>query len=143
MASPVKLWMHPWPISGEDREYLIQAKKALNIDYLVLPQRAFTEDTEGMLNVAEGRVLCLREACPMIADHALVRDPSNAEALSAALEWVLTDKEDSRADTVDSMLSKFGWHAIDASKVRFQNLSKNLKLNTSDKVPIFVEEDAE
>lgn len=126
-------------MTGEDREFLIQAKKALNIDYLVLPQRAFATDSEGLLNVAEGRVLCLREACPMIADHALVRDPSNSEALSAALEWVLTDKEDNRADTVDSMLSKFGWRPIDASKVRFQNLSKNLKLNASDTVPIFRE----
>jgi len=132
------LFLHPWPISGDDRAKLVAAKQKLGLDFMVVPQRAFVEDEEGWKNLCVGRrVLCLRESSPMIADHALVRDMDNEESLLDALEWALTNKVDSRASTLLGTLAGFGYKEIPNTDLRYERLSKNLGLNDSSSVPMF------
>jgi len=138
---PRSLYIHPWPLTGDDRELVVAAKQKLDFDFLVVPQRAFGQDAEGPLRLTPDmstRVLCIREESPFLCDHAYVPDPANEEALLAAIEWVLTPGLiDIRASTVDSMLAKMGIKPVDPLKERYRNLSKNLGLNHSSKVPIF------
>jgi hypothetical protein len=138
---PQALWIHPFPLSDADRELIVVAKKKLNLNFLVIPRAAFARDLDGYNKVVtKGRVLCLREHSPMFVDHAFVADPTNETALLAGLEWALTDKFDSRASTEKSMWDGFGYTEIPDSRIRYENLSNNLRLNDGRKVPMFVEE---
>lgn len=132
------LFIHPWPLSRQDRELVVAAKQKLDFEFLVLPQRAFGQDEHGPLKLTSQRVLCLRQKSPFIGDHAYVPDPSNEPALLAALEWVLIPELiDSRASTTESMFEKMGYKKVADTKIRYENLSKNLGLNHSSKVPMF------
>lgn len=138
MTDTKPLYLHPWPLSADDRALLVAAKARLNLDFPIQPMPAFVQDEEGWLNLAgDERVLLLREECPMIANHAIVRDPQDPNALNAAMEWVLTDKVDSRASTKESMLAALGLKEIPATQLRYERLGRNLKLNDSGKVPVF------
>lgn len=140
LGEPHTLWVYPFPLSDADRDLIVAAKKKLNLDFLVIPRAAFARDLDGFIKVVtKGRVLCLREHSPMFVDHAFVSDPENSTALLAGLEWALTDSFDSRASTEKSMWEGFGYREIPETQLRYEGLSKNLRLNDGRKVPQFVE----
>lgn len=142
MTDLVPLPIYPWPLSESDREILVEVKGGLGLDFLVKPTPAFGREAGGWIRMTSNRVLCLREEPPGLCDHAMVRDPSNKDALHAALWWVLTDADDSRATTIDVQLSKLipGIREVSKDEIRYKNLSKNLGLSDLGKVPIFREE---
>lgn len=138
MTGTKPLFLHPYPVSAEDRALLVAAKAKLGLDFLIQPMRAFAQDEEGWLNLAgDSRVLVLYDNCPMIANHALVRDPKNEAGLLAGMEWALTDKVDARASTKESMLNALGLKEIPATQLRYERLGQNLRLNDSGRVPVF------
>jgi len=100
MASPSTteariLPVYPSVPTGADLELFRSAKSKLSLDYLIKPVRA--------VYGSPFRIIALRERPDFICDHALVAKP-NVDSIQAAMEWALSDKEDSRAKTVISML---------------------------------------
>lgn len=134
--------IYPMPMVDGLREALIKAKTELGLDYLVVPVPAFSREFQVWRRVSDERVLCIGEEPPGLCDHALIRDINNHASVVAALEWVLTKKKDTRAKLIDKQMSELmpGIKEIDPSQIRYENLSKNLKLNDGGKVPIFREE---
>lgn len=97
MNDPIPLPVYPHKPTGETLELLKRAKKRLNLDVLVIPVDAVPG--------SPGRILALKESPSWLCDHALVKNPTE-ESLAAALEWVLTGKEDPRATTVIKKLTE-------------------------------------
>lgn len=129
---PKSLYIYPWPVTGDDLSLLKAAKASLDLDFLVVPQRA----TVG----SSGRVLALREVPPFICDHALVRDPASPDALKAGLEWAVTKNVDKRATLVVDMLSSaFGApvRELTPEDMALERISTTLKLDDAGRVPVF------
>ena len=126
------LYIYPFPLEPDVLELVKSAKAALELDFLVLPMAAHPG--------CNGRVLAIGTPPPFLKDHALIRDPRNAEAMMAGLEWAVTSIEDTRATLVGDMLGQiFGAEVKELSReqVAFENISKNIKLDAPNRVPIF------
>lgn len=81
MSDIIPLQIHPWPPSDEQMGLIREAKVSLNTDVKVMPTRAAPG--------THARVLALGELPPWVCDAALVKDCTNVESLTAALEWLL------------------------------------------------------
>ena len=126
------LYIYPFPLEPDVLELVKSAKAALELDFLVLPMAAHAG--------CNGRVLAIGSPPPFLTDHALIRDPRNAEAMMAGLKWAITSIEDSRATLKVDMLSQiFGAEVkeVPMEKLAFENVTKNLKLDAPNKVPAF------
>lgn len=83
--------IYPYPVSKEDMDAIKAAKAAMNVDFKVLPRPAVPG--------SPGRVLALREKPNWFTSYAPVGHPERPESMKAALEWVLSDKDDPRGVT--------------------------------------------
>jgi hypothetical protein len=83
--------IYPSLPTGDELEMFRSAKGELSLDYLIQP----------VLGVygSPFRIIALKERPDFICDHALVKNPT-IQSIKAAMEWALSDKEDSRAVTV-------------------------------------------
>jgi len=102
MASPSTtepriLPIYPSTPTGADLELFRSAKGKMSLDYLIQPVRA--------VYGSPFRIIALRKRPDFICDHAFVKEPSE-KSIQAALEWALSEKEDSRATTVINMLEE-------------------------------------
>ncbi len=134
----------PLPLSPEDRAKLVAAKSKLGVDFLVVPVPAFSKDSDGWFRMTDARVLCLREDPPVLCEHAKVKNLDNQDSLIAALDYVLSDRVDSRATTVSQMLEKLipGAREMTIDEVKYENISRNMRLDDGRKVPMFRDEEA-
>jgi hypothetical protein len=136
-SKPLPIW--PMPLGTGIREALISAKQALGLDFLVIPVPAFSREFQVWRRVTDARVLAFSDDVPGLCDHALIRDHNNKDNVIAALDWVLSKKTDDRAKLIGTQLAELlpGVKEIPATQVRYENLSKNMKLNDGGTVPIF------
>lgn len=136
----INLPIWPWPLNPAHKSALVAAKSRLGISVTLQPIRAFKDEGfHEWVRQTNSRVLCILDEPPGLCDHALIRNIDNQDAVVAALDWVTSDKDDPRAMTVDKMLSKLIPGIVEQSfeSRAYENISKNLKLHHSDKVPIF------
>lgn len=90
--------IHPWPVAPETMQLIKRAKAELDVPFLVLPRPAVIG--------SPGIVLALGIAPTWICDYALVKDVTKYESIKAALDVVLSGKDDPRVTTVLNMLEK-------------------------------------
>ena len=92
---PLAIWGEPLP---GDMELLKAAKAALDLPFLIAPVLAMPGGPT--------RVLALRSLPGFACEYALIKDPSNPEALLAGMRWVLDPSvEDTRASGYGDWLS--------------------------------------
>jgi len=87
--------IYPSAPTGADLELFKSAKGKMSLDYLIQPVQAFYG--------SPFRVIALRERPEFICDYAFVKNPTE-DSIRSAMEWALSEKEDSRAKTVVNML---------------------------------------
>lgn len=117
----VPIW--PWPVSAEDMGLIREAKQAMGLATKMLPVESTATEP--------GRILALREAPPWVAPYALIKDPTNSAALTAALKWaIIPGWEDKRAtDTLDILKSVWPTvRELDLKEQVGENLSKYMDL---------------
>jgi len=131
----------PYPLSDAARSALVLAKEGLKLDFLVVPSAAFVMRDGQWFRTTNARTLCIGEQPPGLSDHAVINDISNQRSVTEALRWVLGNHDDNRATLVAQHLNKLiGAKEIPSDQLRYEHLSKNLKLNDGGKVPMFREE---
>ena len=91
MQNVKPLPVYPRTPNEKDMQLLRDAKKALKSETLIIP----TDAVPG----SPGRILALREPPPWLCDYALVKEP-NVQSLTAALDWIINNKEDRRGVTI-------------------------------------------
>lgn len=109
----------PYPVSKEDMDAIKAAKASMNVDFKVLPRPAVPG--------SPGRVLALREKPSWFTAYAPVAHPERPESMKAALEWVLSDKDDPRGVTDVQWLQELmpgareiEWTELEELSVRFK-----------------------